>query len=80
MPWTNHWPTIARLITDNALWPRPRVSVTATASDQNDCAPLIAQTTDAEARDHGGEHDSRAEAIDEAPDADRKQRSDQRRP
>ena len=47
---TNHWPTIARLITDNALWPRPRVSVTAMASAQNDCTPLITTTTAPSAR------------------------------
>ncbi len=45
MPRANHWPTIARLITDSALWPRPRVSVTAIASAQNDSTALIAQTT-----------------------------------
>ena len=42
---TNQWPTIARLITDNALCPNPRVKVTASASAQNDCAALIRPTT-----------------------------------
>jgi hypothetical protein len=33
----NQRPTIVRLMTDSALWPKPRVSVTAMASGQKEC-------------------------------------------
>ena len=81
MPRTNHWPTIARLITDSALWPRPRVSVTAIASAQNDCTRAHRARRRCRARATTVVSTiARAEAIDEAADADREQRSDQRGP
>ena len=80
MPRTNHWPTIARLITDSALWPRPRVSVTAIASAQNESHRAHRADDDAERGGDGGQDDPRAEAIDEAADADREDRADERRP
>ena len=41
----NHCPIIVRLTTDSALCPSARVSVTQTASAANECARLIAHTT-----------------------------------
>ena len=67
-------------MTDSALCPSPRVSVTAIASAQNDSHRAHRAHDDAERGGDGREHDARAEAIDEAADADRKHRADQRRP
>jgi hypothetical protein len=41
---TNHCPTIARLMTESALWPQARVIVSASASAANDDTRLIRQT------------------------------------
>ena len=41
----NHLPTIARLTIESAVWPRPRVKVTATSSGSTPDTWLIASTT-----------------------------------
>ena len=45
MPRTNHWPTIARLMTESALWPSARVSVTQIARPDTDVVWLMQATT-----------------------------------
>ena len=67
-------------MTDSALWPRPRVSVTAIASAQKPLHGAHRTDDDAERGDDGRQHDAGAEPIDEAADADREERSDERGP
>ena len=77
---TNHWPTMARLTTESALWPSARVSVTAIASSVNDVTRLIRHTTAPSADSDNRQNHPAAETIDEPPDADRACSADQRGP
>ena len=77
---TNQWPTIAMLTTDNALWPRPRVNVMATASAATLVTWLMAHTTMPRLTRDRGEHDAGAEPIDQTADAQRAGGADDRGP
>ena len=74
---TNQCPTIARLTTDRALWPRARVRVTATASPAKVLTRLIAHTVTPSIRPDSRQDDTAAEAIDKTPDTDRTGRAEQ---
>ena len=68
------------LITDSALWPRPRVSVTQTASSAADAARAMAHTTSPSATATDGEDDAAAEAVEQPADADGEAGAEDRRP
>ena len=77
---TNHWPTIARLMTDSALCPIVRVSVVQTASPATVVVWLMNMTTMPSAIGDAREHDAASETVDHPADPECADRADQGRP